>query len=665
MRRAEVRGAIFAPAGQVADGPSDVSTAPSDATRRPLRAGDEAEPCEAGGMPPMPIAGLHDDGSLSTEIVQPPPVAAAQADPPRPVRIDGEALTSVGSRLSPGDADRPFGVDVSTSSEPQLSVAPAVHPVHRAGNGGDEEDRFAAPIQDAGPASAPATMTEAKSSNPPAMLTGSSPRDLVMAHIERRKAAAEAAALEAPIVIEAVIQSITIERLTASTPQRAAAGDRAIDKAPGSPVGVETAPQPTIGDIVLPAMTIHPRVATAADRSDVTLPSVVQAIGGAEGDVPMSARSPAIPVPPPRTSAPPVPPARNVEPPVSKAQVHEAVAPSPSHRSVPMSVPGLPIDEIDIDLTDIDDIEDIEDVLAAINASAVSPKAPEAPAIPRSPTLGATQPTPVDAAERVSAIAPSVAPMRSSGATVAKPSSPASAAVPPGPLARPSPEAPYWDPGYLPSGKRRLAGRFAAYLDQHRDHMSHAARIASLREALGPDAIPLERWIMLAIGGASRGHADARGLLDQLIGRGTKLTGNTDKETIGKENEEIVRLGGKPMPVRPPWDPHQGDHAGRFLSASFLTARSIGSVDLERAVIFANAKRCKETSALSAHLMERVWVWADGDHQKATAFRDCQPRQDRLSKHPEAAWGRWIAVLQSEYRSATGKDLFDEGGKEV
>ena len=292
-------------------------------------------------MPPMPIAGLHDDGSLSTEIVQPPPIAAAQADQPRPGRIDGEALTSVGSPLPPGDADRPFGADVSTSLEPQLSVAPAAHPVHRAGNGGDEEDRFAAPIQDAGPASAPATMTEARSSNPPAMPTGSSPRDLVMAHIERRKAAAEAAALDAPIVIEAVIPNISMERLTASTPQRAAAGDRAIDKAPGSPVGVGTAPQPTIGDTILPAMTIHPRVATAADRSDVTLPLVVQAIGGAEGDVPTSARPPVIPVPPPRTSAPPVPPARNVEPPASKARLHEAVAPSPSDRSVPMSVSGL------------------------------------------------------------------------------------------------------------------------------------------------------------------------------------------------------------------------------------------------------------------------------------------------------------------------------------
>ena len=53
------------------------------------------------------------------------------------------------------------------------------------------------------------------------------------------------------------------------------------------------------------------------------------------------------------------------------------MAPSPSDRSMPMSVPGLPIDGIEIDLTDIDDMEDIEDVLATINASEVPPVEPE------------------------------------------------------------------------------------------------------------------------------------------------------------------------------------------------------------------------------------------------------------------------------------------------
>ncbi len=601
-------------------------------------------------------------------------IGVPEAEKPAPEAVL-QRSDRFGAILDRTDADRPVEADFPTSSGVrQHSDASVVHPVLGMGDGGDEKDRFAAPPQDAVPASTPAATTEAEMLERRPMPIGLSPRDLAMAHIERQRAAAEAATLEAPIQIEAVLPNIAMERLTASTPQRAAAGDRAIDQAPGSPVGVgtapqptvgETVPQPTVGETVLHAMTIHPRVAAVADRSDVTLPSVVRAIGGAEADVPTSARPPAIPVPPPRTSAPPVPPARNVEPPASKARVHEAMAPSPSDRSMPMSVPGLPIDGIEIDLTDIDDMEDIEDVLSAIHASAVLPKAPAAPAIPRSPTPGTTRPAPSDAAERVSAVVRPVTPMRSSDAVVAKPSSPASAAVAPGAQAKPSPERPYWDPGHLPSGKRRLAGRFAAYLDQHRDRMSHAARIASLREALGPDAIPLERWVMLAIGGAGRGHADARGFLDQLISLGTKLTANTDKETIGKENEEIVRLGGKPVPVRPPWDPHQGDHASRFLMASFLTARSIGSVDLERAVIFANAKRYKETSAWSAHRMERVWVWADGDLPKARAFQSSQPHQDRLSKHPAAAWGRWLEILQSEYRGATGKELFDGGGKEA
>ena len=191
--------------------------------------------------------------------------------------------------------------------------------------------------------------------------------------------------------------------------------------------------------------------------------------------------------------------------------------------------------------------------------------------------------------------------------------------------------------------------------------MSHAARIASLREALGTDAIPLERWIMLVIGAAGRGHADARASLDHLISLGTKLTGKTDKETIRKENAEILRLEGRPVAVRPPWDPHKGDHAGRFLSASFLTARSIGSVELEKAVISANARRYKETSAWSAHLMECVWVWANGDVPKARAFQGSQPRQDRLLKYPAVAWDQWLEVLQREYRIATGKELL--GGR--
>ena len=183
-----------------------------------------------------------------------------------------------------------------------------------------------------------------------------------------------------------------------------------------------------------------------------------------------------------------------------------------------------------------------------------------------------------------------------------------------------------------------------------------------MRGALGADAAPLEAWVRLHLGAVQRGHADARVFVDRLIGCGAGLTGTTDKETVEKENAEIRRHGGTPVPVRPAWDPRKSDEADRFLAACFLSARSRGSAAFERAVVFARAKRCDETIAGSTHIMERVWVWANGSVAEARAFHRSQPGQERLVNGPAAADGQWIGVLAREFRNATGKDLFD-GGK--
>ena len=163
------------------------------------------------------------------------------------------------------------------------------------------------------------------------MPTGSSLRDLTMAHIERLRAAAGPAVLDFPIVVEAVIPIVSMDWATASRSPHVVAASRGEDTTSGKPTTVEASPRPTVAE---------------TDRSKAAPSTTAQAIDGRERGALTSSRPAAASMSPPRTPAPRLPPAPGVGRPASPAQADQALSPSvPGSDRISVSpslLPGVP-----------------------------------------------------------------------------------------------------------------------------------------------------------------------------------------------------------------------------------------------------------------------------------------------------------------------------------